>query len=407
MRLIHTERLEFQEFFDSQTPKYAILSHRWTDNEVSFQDFDRCKEARNSSFDKISNFCSLAKEDGYNWAWIDTCCIDKKSSAELSEAINSMYAWYEKAGVCYVYLADVSSSGDSQETLCKFRGSVWFTRGWTLQELLAPNTVLFYNLHWKYIGSKISLRDEISEVTGINWRDAPPTSQCVARKLSWVSGRKTSRVEDMAYCMLGLCGVNMPLLYGEGKRAFQRLQFEIIKDTDDESIFAWFCDDDGRSGSYISGMIAQYPINFSKSAHIAPRQRSILDAEYTAPPYSMTNKGVAYPVSRLKRLAVGYAQNVSYDQDINSVAIELSCTDVQTRPVQPVFIRLIRIAGRWYRIQFKDKGLTAASLSTKPLQKRDGSASIFIPMSRIFPDEDDEVDWPSLHTWKYRDPEFI
>lgn len=244
MRLLHTERLEFQEFFDSQTPKYAILSHRWTGNEVSFQDFESCKEQRRSSFEKIRNFCSLANKDGYEWGWIDTCCIDKRSSAELSEAINSMYAWYKKAVLCYVYLSDVLLTGDfwkSERVQSEFRGSAWFTRGWTLQELLAPARVDFFDCNWKYIGAKElynhgDLEALISDITGINTKDLfnYPTSQCVAKKLSWVSMRETTRAKDMAYCMLGLCGISMPLLYGEGDKAFWRLQLEIIKQSDNE-----------------------------------------------------------------------------------------------------------------------------------------------------------------------------
>ncbi|KAL8883494.1 MAG: hypothetical protein Q9192_007136 [Flavoplaca navasiana] len=306
MRLLHTERLDFQEFFDSQTPKYAILSHRWTDDEVSFQDFDRCKAEQRPSFDKISNCCSLAKKNGYEWVWIDTCCIDKKSSAELSEAINSMYAWYQKAGICYAYLADVllieDEYGNLEDSRAQFHRSAWFTRGWTLQELLAPGIVEFFDHAWLSIGHKgksstagRSLSRDISDVTGISEDNLrrPPTSQCIAKKLSWISKRNTTRVEDMAYCMLGLCGVNMPLLYGEGEKAFLRLQSEIIKQSDDESIFAWFCDREGRSTSFMSGLIAPSPRCFAESGQVV--KGSVLSKKQ---PYSQTNKGLAYPIPR-------------------------------------------------------------------------------------------------------------
>ncbi|KAL8835949.1 MAG: hypothetical protein Q9176_006633 [Flavoplaca citrina] len=309
MRLLHTERLDFQEFFDSQTPKYAILSHRWTGDEVSFQDFNRYKEEQRPCFDKISNCCSLAKSDGYEWVWIDTCCIDKKSSAELSEAINSMYAWYKKADVCYVYLVDVSWSGDWETTRDQFRASAWFTRGWTLQELLAPKNVLFFDFHWIFIGHKKffsengrSLNCDISDVTGISEHNlgynlwSSSAVQCVARKLSWLSRRNTTRVEDMAYCMLGLCGVNMPLLYGEGEKAFLRLQSEIIKNFYDESIFAWFCDEEGRSISFLGGLIAPSPRCFAESGQIGPGL-----ALKRKQPYSQTNKGLAYAIPRPRK----------------------------------------------------------------------------------------------------------
>ncbi|KAL8669256.1 MAG: hypothetical protein Q9168_006140 [Polycauliona sp. 1 TL-2023] len=157
MRLLQTETLEFHEFFDSQTPVYAILSHRWTSNEVSFQDFDSCKQGRKQNFAKIHNYCQLARKTGYDWVWIDTCCIDKGSSAELTEAINSMYAWYENAGICYAYLADVlavEGQGGWSHTHRQVLNSQWFTRGWTLQELLAPEVVLFLDVNWTVIGSK-------------------------------------------------------------------------------------------------------------------------------------------------------------------------------------------------------------------------------------------------------------
>ncbi|KAI4267306.1 MAG: hypothetical protein LQ337_008417 [Flavoplaca oasis] len=326
MRLLHTERLDFQEFFDSQTPVYAILSHRWTGDEVSFQDFDRCKKNRKPSFDKIRNCCSLAKKNGYEWVWIDTCCIDKKSSAELSEAINSMYAWYENARVCYVYLVDVSWSGDWETTRAEFRSSAWFTRGWTLQELLAPDEVLFFDLHWRFIGHKKvssdngrSLNRDISEVTGISGYDLQneplfsPTRECVAKKLSWLSRRSTTRVEDMAYCMLGLCSVNMPLLYGEGEKAFLRLQSEIIKQSDDESIFAWFCDEQGRSTSFMSGLIAPSPKCFAESGQVFTGL-----AMNRKQPYFQTNKGLAYPIPRPRTSVIGDHYSLGLECSIES-----------------------------------------------------------------------------------------
>ena len=211
-----------------------------------------------------------------------------------------MYAWYERAGICYVYLVDVSWSGDWETTRDKFRGSAWFTRGWTLQELLAPKEVRFFDLHWRFIGHKNkssnngrSLSPDISDVTGISEADlwGFPVFQCVAKKLSWLSRRNTTRVEDMAYCMLGLCYVNMPLLYGEGTRAFYRLQSEIIKNFDDESIFAWFCDEEGRSISLISGLIARSPRCFAESGQFV-----IAPALKRKQPYSQTNKGLAYAI---------------------------------------------------------------------------------------------------------------
>ncbi|KAL8924104.1 MAG: hypothetical protein Q9208_004241 [Pyrenodesmia sp. 3 TL-2023] len=307
MRLLHTETLEFQEFFDSQTPVYAILSHRWTGNEVSFEEFYQRKEQDGQSFSKIKDCCRFAMEDGYEWVWIDTCCIDKRSSAELTEAINSMYAWYQNSGVCYAYLVDVlmvmDEYGNWHESRKQFHRSAWFTRAWTLQELLAPDVVIFLDSVWDIIGYRggnkhaSSLDREISLATGIDEANLVNAGKfaCVARKMSWLSRRETTRTEDMAYCMLGLCGVNMPLLYGEGENAFRRLQSEIIKVSDDESIFAWFCDRNGDAMPKlsVSGLLAPSPGNFAKSRKI---NRSL--PRSGTRPYSLTNKGLEYHMPR-------------------------------------------------------------------------------------------------------------
>jgi len=171
--------------------------------------------------------------------WIDTCCIDKTSSAELSEAINSMFSWYQKSQVCYAYLSDVSSSAnDHYKAKSEFRRSNWFTRGWTLQELLAPKFVEFYDQNWVEIGTRAAMQKLLHEITGIRTFDDIGSAN-VAEKMSWASRRVTTRIEDQAYCLMGLFGVNMPLLYGEGAKAFLRLQLEIWNMTNDESIFAW------------------------------------------------------------------------------------------------------------------------------------------------------------------------
>ena len=173
------------------------------------------------------------------------CCIDKTSSAELSEAINSMFRWYEKAKVCYAYLSDVSGDANLKKDVSEFVGSRWFTRGWTLQELVAPKSVLFYSRRytgWHFLGTKEDLCDHISAVTGIDTDTlygAGLELASVARKMSWASHRETTRVEDTAYCLLGIFDVNMPLLYGEGKKAFLRLQEEILRSSYDYSLFAW------------------------------------------------------------------------------------------------------------------------------------------------------------------------
>jgi hypothetical protein len=220
--------------------------------------------------------------------WIDTCCIDKSNGAELSEAINSMFRCYQRSQACYVYLSDVSENEiDHYAIGSAFRGSEWFTRGWTIQELLAPKNVVFYNRSWVEIGTKKSLETLISAITKIEHLFGWETAS-VAQKMSWASRRETLREEDMAYCLLGLFGINMTILYGEGEKAFLRLQTEITKISDDESIFAWV--DDTLSNS-TSGLLARSPAAFKDSWDID------FCPNFRGTPYSMTNKGLQINLS--------------------------------------------------------------------------------------------------------------
>ncbi|KAI0836924.1 HET-domain-containing protein [Hypoxylon sp. FL0890] len=244
MRLLNGPSLQMKEFFEEELPKYAILSHTWGDEEVSYQDFqNESLRERKCGFRKVREFCAAAARHGYEWVWIDTCCIDKTSSAELSEAINSMFRWYQMADRCFAYLADVENSSVLRHESPDFRMSRWFRRGWTLQELLAPETVWFCDKSWNYIGDRRFLSKIISSVTGIpNFlliRSDRIRNTPIAQRFSWAANRKTSKKEDRAYCLLGLLDVNMPLLYGEGDKAFIRLQEELIKRTYDHTILAW------------------------------------------------------------------------------------------------------------------------------------------------------------------------
>ncbi|KAK1826041.1 heterokaryon incompatibility protein-domain-containing protein [Podospora conica] len=277
MRLLntHTLTLAVVSFTCStnKLPLFAILSHTWgpDGSEITLQDVEHGllhdadpPEEKKPGLAKIRGCCDRARLDGYTWAWIDTCCIDKASSAELSEAINSMFSWYVAAAVCYAHLADVgdhglagpflgTGSGDDAVVVAEFRASRWFTRGWTLQELIAPDRVEFFSREWTELGTKRSLEVLVSEVTGISVsalgsRGSALTNNPAATKMRWASGRQTTREEDMSYCLLGLFGVNMPLLYGEGTRAFQRLQEEIVRAQGDYSILAWpGANDDGTT----------------------------------------------------------------------------------------------------------------------------------------------------------------
>lgn len=319
MRLLNTKTLTLRFFPGKEKPPYAILSHTWGDDELLFQDIsggltwafeELLQDQQKEGLAKVLNSCRLAKANGCDWIWIDTCCIDKSSSAELSEAINSMFRWYAESAICYAYLSDFVHGTD-------FQGSRWWSRGWTLQELIAPRNVEFFDGSWGFIGNRNQLAERIAEISGVDesilrqghhrrcgyvrhvrlphvfeiigkkvsasgdglhqraslmdgekapvlqeerlptleerlmgcdcqdsFTPIPPLSIQLARvslstRMSWASKRRTTREEDISYCLLGLFNVNMPLIYGEGGKAFSRLLEEIIKSSNDQSILAW------------------------------------------------------------------------------------------------------------------------------------------------------------------------
>ncbi|CZR70205.1 uncharacterized protein PAC_20106 [Phialocephala subalpina] len=274
MRLLNVKTLKFKEFIGEVgdgIPPYAILSHTWGTEEVSYSDHLSHQSESKEGHQKILRCCEVAESEGFQYVWIDTCCIDKSSSAELSEAINSMFQWYRDAGICYAYLSDVNSSEDPSKNRSSFRESRWFTRGWTLQELLAPKELVFLGSDWVEIGTKRSLCDTVSDITRISKKalqECRWSEYSAAQKMSWAAGRNTTRLEDEAYCLMGLFDVNMPLLYGEGRKAFSRLQQEILKISDDPSIFAWSYPLEMHSHTQMSGLFAPSPEYFKNSSQI-------------------------------------------------------------------------------------------------------------------------------------------
>ncbi|KAL3419822.1 HET domain-containing protein [Phlyctema vagabunda] len=319
MRLIHCSRglaestlVRLVEFKPFETPPYVILSHTWgqDEDEVSFEDFaNRCAEKRKSY--PIIGCARQALSDGFEYVWIDTCCINKSSSSELSEAINSMYAWYKRSEVCYAYLDDVSSEKDislpgGEAALSRSR---WFTRGWTLQELLAPAYVVFFDAQWVEIGSKGSLSREISSITNIDTRALIRRGDqnfCIATKMSWAARRVTTREEDRAYSLLGIFGVHMPTIYGEGSNAFIRLQLEILKTSNDQSIFAW--DYFSQVPQQLYSMLADSPDYFIAASPFESMGQDEFAEAFEIPTpkadYAMTNAGlnIQLPLVRLSSI---------------------------------------------------------------------------------------------------------
>ncbi|KAF2181414.1 HET-domain-containing protein [Zopfia rhizophila CBS 207.26] len=292
MRLLRLEDdggFSLEECFGGDIPRYAILSHTWGKDheEVTFQDLMEGTGKNKAGYRKL-RFCGeQAAKDGLEHFWVDTCCIDKSSSTELSEAINSMFRWYYNAAKCYAYLSDVSNGG-FPENHRSFRESIWFTRGWTLQELIAPSEIFFYSKNWETIGTKSQLVRPLEYITGVDarvLRGADPGICSIASRMSWAAKRVTKRVEDRAYSLLGIFDVHMPLLYGEGERSFIRLQEEIMRTSDDQSLFAW------SSGDSIcqpySGLLASSPAYFTDSG-----KYSSIGLLNESRPSEMTNKGL-------------------------------------------------------------------------------------------------------------------
>ncbi|KAI0123594.1 heterokaryon incompatibility protein-domain-containing protein [Xylariales sp. AK1849] len=292
MRLINTGNLEIHEFFGDRIPVYAILSHTWGKGEVTLQDMgSKSRDVTTKpGYQKIQSTCTQAAKDNYSWAWIDTCCIDKTSSAELSEAINSMYQWYSKSAVCYAYLADFSKIRPEPFT---FEQSRWFTRGWTLQELIAPSNIIFFDVNWSRIGSldDAAILEMVQSTTSIPAeclrRIQEPSEFSVAKRMSWAADRHCTRDEDIAYSLMGLFEVNMPLLYGEGEKAFTRLQEEILKDTDDHTILAWTVPPGDVRNFAPVGVLATSPADFASCGELENIYMEIKD------PSTMTKLGLS------------------------------------------------------------------------------------------------------------------
>lgn len=293
MRLINVDKLRPQEFLDDQIPAYAILSHTWGSDleEITLRDVEQGNiDKPGAGSVKLRGCCEQARMDGFKYVWVDTCCINKTDLVELSEAINSIFRWYKKAAVCYAYLSDVPSNQNPRDDASHFRRSKWFGRGWTLQELLAPERLVFYSSGWRPLGTKIQLSAVIESVTGIprlflkginHLRTAS-----VAQRMSWAAQRDTKRKEDLAYCLLGIFGITMPMIYGEGgSQAFFRLQEQIMRNTRDHSILAWGLggrepSTSGMTRSTAKGFLAAAPSDFTNSRSIVPRDQpaTYLDA---------------------------------------------------------------------------------------------------------------------------------
>lgn len=303
-------------------------------------------------YTKIMQSCEETKMLGLDFIWIDTCCINKTSSAELSEAINSMYKWYKSAAICFAYLGDVEAEKHSNDLEAQLTKARWFTRGWTLQELLAPESeVVFYNRHWTEIGTRQSLVDTISLVTDIstgvllgriNLHDIS-----VAQRMSWASKRETTRTEDVAYCLMGIFDVNMPTLYGEGDKAFIRLQYEIMKSSYDHSLFAWTLPEEcpslapRKASRHRTGLLSSSPRNFSEGRAIRAVPR---EGKEIRRPFAVTNHGlhIWLPMKEFR-------YDVKSMPGIYQTTLDCEVADKPGHKLA-IYLQMDKVTGQYYRI---------------------------------------------------------
>jgi Heterokaryon incompatibility protein (HET) len=369
MWLINTTSLSLEFIEDPQTCIYAILSHTWGNDEVTFQDMADIERARKKQgFSKIERTCELAVERSIEYAWIDTCCIDKSSSAELTEAINSMFRWYKQSQICFVYLCDLLSINRDHVDIylpqCK-----WFTRGWTLQELIAPEEIEFYDRGWNLIGTDDSLQGVLAEITGIDPKILNDSDMLqtvpVARRMSWASSRQTTRIEDLAYCLFGIFDVNLPLIYGEGQKSFLRLQEAIARENNDLSLFAWTCPGEDMLPPHrqrkFRGILAESPAEFSECKGL----QRISDPGIVPAEVTITNQG--FRVSNMLTDGDGeYLLNLDCVAGGYELAMGLTNT---------IVIRLVRTAHGYVRHQFSrhtDEHLSwlqRSAMSSLPIPK--------------------------------------
>jgi hypothetical protein len=352
MRLLHAKNLYFEEFFEDACPDYVVFSHNWgtVEEEVTYSDLLNGRKRDTTGYAKIISLCAKTVEHKYSWVWVDTCCIDKNSSAELTEAVHSMFRWYQNARKCFVYMNDVLWESKTAASRQSFRSSRWHIRGWLLQELLAPRINVFYDREWRFIGTKKSLAPDLAAATGIrcecllySW--ALPAA-CIAERMSWAATRYCARIEDLSYSLMGVFDVQMPLIYGEGEKAFLRLQEEIMKKSDDESIFAWT-----RNCSE-SGLLATSVKDFKESGDIRSMPWNENEGR---PSYTITNKGIQVHVP------IASLDGSITPRDLMDIKLPLNCSRRIASSEHRVNISLSKASGIWRRVDCNTLGLSIPS----------------------------------------------
>jgi hypothetical protein len=397
MRLINARSMKLEDF-TAEAPEYAILSHTWSDGEVSLQEFIQCPEGGKEGYSKITSICRVALDEGIEYCWVDTCCIDKTSSAELVEAINSMFNWYQRAKVCFAYLSDLDLNKDSEESVATRVGRCrWFTRGWCLQELIAPKDLRFYDCYWRLVSTKKSLRISLSQMTSIDQDVLENSSRMytkpIARRMSWAAKRQTTRVEDIAYSLLGIFDVNMPLLYGEGEKAFGRLQEEIIKKSNDLSIFAWKPSSSDRKKAYLN-MFASSPASFG-GCNISDGE--IVNGAPSRSLFSLSNRGIQFTAVDLAVL------KAETNQEGPDYVLPLYCMSTENNKTYRKNLLLKKIGpGLFVRSSMSGDRVVTTSTSERPWTRPWTIENEIYVLSRMIPDFDRVIDAAHSHSFEIK-----
>lgn len=348
MRLINVHTLDLESFDSSDKPneRYAVFSHTLGRNEVDFVDYASARSQLNNLLSqsqtddpttgvaKIAEACLQCRNLQLDYLWTYTCCIDKRSLAELVESVNSMFNWYNEAEICLAYLADVG------EAYQNFPDSVWFARGWTLQELLGSRDIRFFDRAWTEVGTKTSLSSEIEKATRISQKHLKDfKTASVATRMSWQAYRTTTKIEDLAYSMFGIFDLGIDLRYGEREKAFRRLQEEIIKRYPlDESILAWSFNGCGSDG--LKGVLAPRPSCFKDCGDLtvaSPSQKY----EYRNV-YMITNRGLEISVSFIASKMAYFLKAEALKSRLKGVNLTLNCWKEAKPSPATVMIRLVK-----------------------------------------------------------------
>ena len=326
--------------------RYAILSHRWQGDEISFKDMEKLTNSKlqTCSGRKVVGTCEVAQKENLKWVWIDSCCIGNNVNAR-GRAINLMYRWYRCSQTCYTYLHDVTKDSFPRKAN-EPANSEWFSRGWTLQELIAPRVLEFFDQSWQPIGNRRDHAATLSKITRVpqillDQTDGPGASRTltdtfgVAQIMSWAADRETRMPEDRAYSLVGLFGVSLPALYGiGGQEAFQILQDTIIKQYRDQSILSW-------SGQANGNVLAESPSDFQKCFDVVPWRPSSWPGSPPRPPFQMVQESIT------TRLRLTRCRGSSY-----IFQAELACCHSNDDPSdrKPIVINLAEVSNIYYRI---------------------------------------------------------